>query len=783
MKILCSGRRLLATLLFAVADGVAQGPPKPLPPVFAHGGDAMLHVTFRSTSHRSRRDRDVTGETIRTVQDHEWQVSGLLEVKTSNLGDGLLVFSVVGVVGALEGHATESQAWVREKIAGEGGVQELEERASEGWASPGLRFDHLPGVATLELDLDRRTWTAPEFGDAFDAWPRLLQAAESYYGEWHPDAGDDTPPLFSFDKRLRLTGLLGDSPERPSKRSAQELGLQQKLANANALSPMVKAKGAADALAGSAEIELVAGEDRATAKVSWALRRELPELELRVDAPGFASWRPAGDRLPLIAERLPGPALALTAELVDPTGAPVVGVRIRRLRWWLEDTSRLPGVCSNWPHASTDTSPDLEFASERATDEKQRLEFVDLTTLRKTVRVVPFDFGGWSTLRVEAELDDGRIVRGRRQGQSGDETAIRLPDREPDSKIANEWKRLLAVGGKADDADDEDTPVGNGKGDGLTLFEEYRGFYVDGVYDFGDPAGKDVFVYDEVDNADTRAAIGRFATAAEVGRFLHRMHPGHGEMDASRVINPNRGDGPTHGAQHVVNLRPAPAGGYGGSTGDRPGRGCVLVPAPANVYAQAARLRQRRDLYVRGIAQAMLMVCGVRQPGGLDPGMMRFTARRTADGVVVVTDADGKEVAMRDESGRVDLGEQWQRTAERDTEVLRRKLRGRAGAEATLAAALQAAASRSLYVARRGGQHSGPLANIMRDTFADAYRVPEARTVHVLAPGADMAVGWTLPATSVGDGFNAADHYPRPRFGDSPRPAARGQFCVNDHVR
>lgn len=783
MKIHSSGRRLLATFLIAVASVVAQGPPKPLPPVFAHGGDAMLHVTFRSTSHRLRRDHDVTGETIRTVQDHEWQVSGLLEVKTSNLGDGLLVFSVVGVVGALEGHATESQAWVREKIAGEGGLMELREWASEGWSATGLQFDHLPAAGTLEVDLDRRTWTAPELGDAFDGWPQLLQAHESYQGEWHPDPDSDQAALFSFDKQVRLTGLLGDSPERPSKRSAQELGLQQKLARANALSTMVKAKGAADALAGSAEIELVAGEDRVTAKVSWALRRELPELELRVDGPGFARWRPTADRLPLIAERLPGPALAVTAELVDATGAPVVGVRIRRLRWWLEDTSRLPGVCSNWPYASTDTSPDLEFDSARATDERQRLEFVDLTTLRKTVRVVPFDFGGWSTLRVEAELDDGRVVRGRRKGQSGDETAIRLPDREPDSKIANEWKRLLAIGNKADDADDEETPVGNGKGDGLTLFEEYRGFYVDGVYDFGDPEGKDVFVYDEVGSADTRAAIGRFAAAVEVGSFLHRMHPGHGEMDASRVINRNRGDGPTRGAQHVIRLRPAPAGGYGGVTGDRPGRGFVLVPAQANVYSQATRLRQRRDLYVRGIAQAMLMVCGVRQPGSLDPGTMRFTARRTADGVVVVTDADGKEVAMRDESGRVDLGEQWLRTAERDAAVLRRKLRGAAGAEATIASALLAAASRTLYVARRGGQHSGPLANILRDTFADAYRVPEARTVHVLAPGADMGVGWQLPATSTGDGFNGADHYPRPRFGDSPRPAARSQFCVNDHVR
>lgn len=769
----------------AVTGSVAQDPaPGPQPPKFKHGGDALVQVTFRSASHHEQRRTDESGESVATVHTHDWEVSGLLEVKTHALGAGLLVFTVVGVYGELEGHASETRAWVRKGLAGEGGLSRWEERAQESWSAQKVRKDRFPGAGTIEIDLDRRTWTAPELGDVFDAWPSQLHERERYSAEWHPDPSDETAqPRFSFDKQIRMTGLLGDGPDRPSKRSATELGLQQKLSRANPLTAMVKPKGGADPLLGTAAIEIGQGKNRISASVSWALRRELPELELRVSSPDFERWRPTGDRLPLVEGRLPGNALQLTAELVDPSGAPITGVRIRRMRWWLEDTSRLPGVCLNWPYGSTDTSPDLEFDSSRATDEGQRLEFTDLTTLRKTVRVVPYDFGGWSTLRVEADLDDGRTIRGRRKGQSGDETAIRLPDREPDSRVATSWKLLLHGTGKADDADDETEPEGAGAGDGLTLFEEYRGFYVNGEFDYGDAERKDVIVYDQIGSRSTREASRLFASASGVTWSLHVLRPGQGEMNDSRVINRNRGNGPTRGPQHVVSLRSDARGGMPSATGNRPGRGEVLVPAPELVYRIAPRLRGRRDLYARSIAQAMLALCGVRRPGVSDWGMVSFQAARAEDGAVIVTGGDGTRVQVRDESGKRDLGAEWLRAAERDADVLRRHLRSVHGGERAIEAATKALATRSFYVALRGGIHSGPLANIMRQTFADAYYVPEARTLYVLPPGGDDRVGYSLPSTSEGDGFNAKDHTPRPRFGDSSNPAPRGTFVVNDHAQ
>jgi len=310
------------------------------------------------------------------------------------------------------------------------------------------------------------------------------------------------------------------------------------------------------------------------------------------------------------------------------------------------------------------------------------------------------------------------------------------------------------------------------------LFEEYRGFYVDTKFERADPSRKDVYVYDPIDNGDTREAIAQFQAASRA--YVSVLHPGHDEMDPSRVINRNRGEGPSRGLQHTVSLRRDASRPRPDASGNRPSRGEVLVTPPGELYQLAPRLARREDLYVRAIAQAMLAVCGVTQPGGLDHGMEQFTASRDAEGKVVVHRGDGRRVKVRDESGKRDLGEEWLMAAERQAELRRRRLRGAVGSETTIAAATKAAATRSLYVAVRGGQHSGPVGNIMRDTFADAVWVSEDSTVYVLPSGGDPKVGYELPSTSLGDGFNAA---PLRRFGDSSRPSARQSFVVNDNAR
>ena len=82
--------------------------------------------------------------------------------------------------------------------------------------------------------------------------------------------------------------------------------------------------------------------------------------------------------------------------------------------------------------------------------------------------------------------DDSQIV-GYLDGDPS-QTEVRLPMRSASSFIADSWKKSHGVNGVSDNADNETDPKGDGNpGDGLTLYEEYRGFIEDGQHIEGDP--------------------------------------------------------------------------------------------------------------------------------------------------------------------------------------------------------------------------------------------------------------------------------------------------------
>lgn len=772
----CPCLRLLSvvvatSVLSAVAVAQARKPVRE----FRHGGDAFLHVAFESSSPETITRSGGDGERLTTTVRHRWSVDGVLEVKTTVPAPGKRVFLVVGTAGALEGSLHEEHDMKREKLYGEGGLHELKENWRESFDSGVVIIPKLSAVFGIEVDTEAGTWLAPELADAFDAMPAILRRKENYEAVWEPPYD---LIVTSYDATRPPGGLWGGgSPLRPSGLDAQTLGLRGALEGPQPLSAMVSRAGSEAPLVGT----ITRNRGPVTGSITWSLMRELPALELRVTSRDLDGWLPQGDRLPNVEGRQPGPRLQLTAELVDPTGAEVTGVRIRRLRFRLEDTSRLPGICGNWPYGSDDTSPDLEFDSPKATDERQALEFEDLTTLRKTVFVVPYDFGAFSTLRVTAELDDGTTVHGRLVGQDGDPTAIRIPARAEDSKVARAWLREQGAVGKADDVDDEAEPAGKGVGDGLSLFEEYRGFYSRGKHVRADPKRKDVFVHDRVDDADTRAAVMAFWVATEAN--VQSLDPRAGEIDESNVVNRNRG-GPTQGAQHAVKLVPGAGSGtlLPTATGTRPGRGEVLVTSP-NVFAlMLPGPRGQRSNFRRAIVQAMCILCGVQRPGTSDPGFRNITVARDESGAAVARLGDGTQIRLLDERTERDLAPVWLAEAEVDAREVRRRLRGARNAETAGEGATEALRTRTLYLGVRRGEHSGPMANVMRDTLADALWLPETSTVYVFGEAGIDVGGLDLVDTSIGDGSNAEGRQPRTRFGNSERPPSRTQFVVNDHT-
>jgi len=100
-------------------------------------------------------------------------------------------------------------------------------------------------------------------------------------------------------------------------------------------------------------------------------------------------------------------------------------------------------------------------------------------------------------------------------------------------------------------------------------------------------------------------------------------------------------------------------------------------------------------------------------------------------------------------------------------------------------AAREVHAAKTRYVAVRGGEHSGPLGNIMRSAFAEAYRIENTDTIVVLPKPSGEKIGYQLTTTSEGDGYNApkpSTEWPPTRYGSSPNPPSRSQFNVSDRT-
>jgi hypothetical protein len=180
------------------------------------------------------------------------------------------------------------------------------------------------------------------------------------------------------------------------------------------------------------------------------------------------------------------------------------------------DVSNEPGIALNWPpNGKNYTDPDLKFApaeTQIAKDEqKQKMETIPGQYTSDKAEVEPYDWGGWGILKVKAHFAARDPIEGKYKDT--DETEIRIPKRDKNSYIADGWKTKSA----GDHADDETEPQGDGTpGDGLTFYEEYRGYYIDGEHTYGKPNQKEYFGYNDAGDG-AAGGIGMF-------RSLTKLH-------------------------------------------------------------------------------------------------------------------------------------------------------------------------------------------------------------------------------------------------------------------
>jgi hypothetical protein len=602
------------------------------------------------------------------------------------------------------------------------------------------------------------------------------------------------------------------------------------------------------------------------ATTTWNLTRN-EKLEVVVEIPGYDKWLPKGTK----DEEKAGNTLEVKARLKTKDGSPLQE-KARKFTFELLRVSQEPGVCMNYPATpKKDPDPDLQF-DQKAQQDLVVVDDQDQPVKNKkglkvrskkegdqtqaTAVVGAYDWGAYGEIRVTAEMPNKREIIGYLKTDKGNPN-IRLPKRKDGSFIADAWKekwkkevpKILEL---ADDDDTEDDPhgskhepdpgpgpgmcahcagkrqcLGGHKGDGLTLYEEYRGFYVNGKHVCGHPGKKDVFIHRRKDvSGQAREGILLFASITglnvhvglrddEIGPKTEPVNydpegeapkgTPPGELTARPVwvnanvrketsrdgVPPPPTLGPKYGILMAATPRAGPARGYGfPGWPKKVALGSTFVPGDWNEFRTGTGELLRRDRYPRYLAHELLHCCNVSHHGPrYENGKL---VRGKPDLGFVFWKLDGQKVVqtLADDNGdpKVDAGGK----PVQDDPIPLRDVQwedGNAVDPKSLAEWLSMTvfehnrdAGAQVYVASQGGEHSGYQDCVMRWEGASVFLKDHVYYLNrkqgqsfELTPMSlcdwpdDRGVslpGLTLPALG--------------RYGNAPNGFCKSQICVND---
>jgi len=551
-------------------------------------------------------------------------------------------------------------------------------------------------------------------------------------------------------------------------------------------------------------------------------------LEVRID--GYADWRPLGS---LAQPGTPGNHLLAKATVLPKGNA--ASPKVRAIRFALLDVSREPGVCLNWPLGAKDRDPDLRLAAAPevpgvSSAEGQRLEVTAplVDPLRRPyalARIDSYDFGGRATLRVTAELADGRELSGEFVAADGApaQDLIRLPAMAGPDWIAAAWKKAHGVAALPDSDDNEQVDGQIHDGDGYTLYEEYRGWVVAGKRVEGDPARKDFFVLNLI-GADARQGIELFEKVSQLR--VHSKLRRTEMSEKTRLMNGNHRDAPQRVKQHGVWVKAfdsvAKLGGPGaftkltksgvsGRPGITVGIGILARDHPDSDFSKPWNLPPYFSVlaYDGAIAHELLHSVGVEHHGSTDyrlaatwvsPRHPRNTIGRPyfremgggsqTHTVVDIMGENGHDLATqymeryaRDHALLKQVfWDKWIAEAKNQNDVTEGKLTPEKYAENQL----ESMVGTMIFgtVGAPHGQHSGHQDCLMRYYFAELYPVRGRENAYFLVTPGSEPFGLQLCRTKTGTGVNAASRKPQSRYGDAGPYGGDcfGQITPNDAI-
>lgn len=483
-----------------------------------------------------------------------------------------------------------------------------------------------------------------------------------------------------------------------------------------------------------------------------------PPPEVEVDIEGYAQWRPQS-----------GEDIVVNARLKD-KDKEKSKLTVKQFIFELLDTSKLPGECCNDPVTNATTGYDLDFLPVGGdspiipSQEGQVAKTPEGEFTRTAVKIECWDYGASGRLKVTALLQDGTKVVGHlADDESG--TEIRLPKSAPESKIAEAWKKKNGADGLADDSDLDDSPKeGDGcQGDGLTLFEEYRGFMLEGTHASTDPRKKDFFLVNKI---GPRARQGVDLVTGATHLTAHYV-TADVEADGDGVVNTNHGNAPHLANKWAVIMETSQekaqrwtlSYGEGLPGGPKHVRISSGEDPAWQAMSRSFNGRILTDRYASVLAHEILHTLGVGHHGNCDPGYKLWDKQVGPDGLLEI-----REYGMN---------LQGNTTTSKVIQVYKED--GTFVSPTSRAIILPM----EVWVACEGGEHSGMEDCIMRYNSAMAYTRPGKPDVRYLAdeemPGIYLCTGKT------GTGVNMQGRSPWPRYGDASSGGdCMHQFCVND---
>jgi hypothetical protein len=396
-------------------------------------------------------------------------------------------------------------------------------------------------------------------------------------------------------------------------------------------------------------------------------------------------------------------------------------------------------------------------------------------------------------------------------------TNILLPKRQADSHIADTWKSKHNVPLSSPDSDDSEAdPVGYAGcvGDGLTVYEEYRGFMENEKHIEGDISAKDFFIQNLI-GGNAGPGIAQFTELT--GLVVHKDIK-ESEMDGvtgttlgDRLINFNHDQGAHVTDQHgvfVVTCSDVDGGKTylksqsGKSFHGRPGlteficmqgRNGPGTLNPTNQHRNSITASDAASQFDLGLAHELAHSVGVEHHGETDDGSHLFTLLgpddpRNTKGVPAFL-LDGAVVSLLDEVTLTDRASvMWDRL----TEILIKNC----GSVAALygPAAFSSACANvvnhgimeysnlTLYIGRAQAQHSGDDRCVMRYFFANAYPSKTDSSIYYVSQAGTEPIGNGLCISPTGTGINSSSHKPQSRYSDarSGRGNCQSWVCVND---